>query len=212
MRLEEITKIGQLPTRGFNLDDFDLEHAKQVGTAENIPIFEIHGGPKEPGLVLYALKTNDEYVSMILGKWGTFAGPAFFILRTYTNPTMRNRGLMTALYKALYTKLRFKLVSDVEQTPETVAVWKKLAMVLPVRAFDPETRKTIDLRNVSDEQLYHLDKDWRLVLECIWEYKADPKLPKQPGRVVEFSFPSINHIILDDYIIYTHPDTFGLYE
>lgn len=200
MKLEEITKVPQQPTPGFSLDDFNVDAKEQIGTAENIPIVKMRG-VRDVDLVAYALVIDDRVASMIVGKLGDLDGPAFYIYRTYTLPDMRNRGLITALYKALYKKYNIRLVSDVEQSPETISVWKKLAGEFPVKVFDEKNRQLLDLRDVTDQQLYDPTQELRLVLESVVVADCD-----------WITVPPIIDGILKDYIHYTADENKGQYD
>jgi hypothetical protein len=102
MKINEIVKIPQQPTSGFDVNAFDVAHAAQVATSENIPVLHARGGTQDPSLHMYALKLDDQLVSMVIGAWGHMDGkPALFIKRTYTQPQYRNKGLVTALYNTM---------------------------------------------------------------------------------------------------------------
>lgn len=198
MKLEEITKIASQSSGGFNLSDFDTQNAVQIGTAENLPIYHFKGGQKDPALEAYAIKIDDQFVSVLIGKKGTLNGPAFFIHRTYTIPSMRNKGLVSSLYSALYSKYHIRLVGDTEQSPETISVWKKLSQILPVKVFDPSKKQIVDLSTISDTDLYNPALNLRFILE-------DMELQEN------FKFPSKASNILEDYVIYTHITVIGKY-
>ena len=189
MKLTEITKIVQQPSPGFSFDDFNI--VKQIGTAENIPLFRLEH-KKDTEYQGYALQKDGQFVSAMVGRWGTLDGDAFFIERTYTVPSERNKGLITSLYQALYRKYKIRLISDIKQSPETISVWKKLAGVLPVKVIDTENKKILSLKDVSDEQLYDPELGLRLVLE---RFIPDPTF---------CIIPEPTDGILEDYINYTH--------
>lgn len=200
MKLDEIAKVAQQATGGFSLSDFNLDHAEQITTAENIPVFHIPGGPKDPTLHCYAMRIDNQYVSMLLGRVGTFNGrAAVFIVRTYTLPSYRNKGLVTSLYKALYSRMKYVLISDGEMSPETIAVWEKLAAALPVKVVDMDSTTSQPLKDVSLDRLVDGNERIRLMLEM---GIVDP-----PWMVI----PENTGGILRDYINFTHPDNDGLY-
>ena len=202
MKLNEIIKVPQQHFPGVSLSDFNTETAEQLTTAENIPLFHISGGPKGPDFHAYALKQGSEFVSFVIGKWGNLNGPAFYIMRTYTQPQYRNKGLITALYSALYRKLKYKLVSDNEMSPESISVWKKLSKVLPVEVYNLSKKETSYMKDVSDEELFGMEKkhkNIRLVLDGtpVKPTITDMQIPEKP----------LLGSILEDYIIYTNQDT-----
>jgi hypothetical protein len=196
---EEITKIPQQPNSGFSLDDFDVGNMVHVGTAENIPLVLFNS--TDGKYTCYALIQDDLPTATVVGRWGTLNGPAFFIERTYTVPTYRNKGMMTAMYKALYTKYGIRLVSDVEQSPGTITIWKKLADVLPVQVVDVVNKTIVPLATVNDIDLYDEPRKLRLMLENT-QSEAHPDI-LVPDPIVDG--------ILDDYIIYTHEDSNNQY-
>lgn len=210
MKLNEITKIVQQPDPGFKESDFDIENAQQVTTAENFPVFKLKSkGNLDPALEAYALKKDDRFVSFVVGKYGTLDGPAFFVQRSYTIPSLRNKGLATALYSVLYRRLHLKLISDVEQSPETVSVWKKLSKSLPVRVLDTKNQRSLELQDVPDKQLYDPELELKLVIENTHTLNIQGGQPITDLLIPER--PLIDKI-LADYINYTASENDGLYE
>jgi hypothetical protein len=198
MKLYEITKISHQPSVGFVLTDFDTDGAVQLTTAENLPLYQITGGHKDPSLCAFALKVDDTFVSVIIGVWGKVDGPAFIIRRTWTDPRYRNKGLVTSLYKALHAKMHYKLVSDIEQSPETISVWLKLSAVLPVKVLDLNNKEIKNLEDVSAEDLYKPSLELRLIIEQV-QTSSDWIVPEQP----------LLGGILEDHLVYTHTDSNG---
>jgi hypothetical protein len=196
MKLIEITKIIHQESPGFNFKDFEV--GEQIGTAENIPIMKLI--PKNNSdLEGYALYKDDKIIGCILGRRETIRGELFVIQRTYIIPSERNKGHITSLYKALYSKYKLKLVSDVEQSPETISVWKKLMKELPVKVLDVKKKKILDLKDVPKNQLYDKELGLRLILEQI------------DSRCLMFlSIPERSELLTDN-IIYTHPLNEGKY-
>ena len=200
MKLDEIAKIAQQVTGGFSLADFDLERAEQITTAENLPVFHIPGGPKDPTLHCYAVQVDGQYASMLIGRVGTFNGRnAVFIVRTYTLPSYRNKGLVTSLYKVLYSRMKYVLISDGEMSPETITVWHKLAAALPVKVIDMDSTISQPLKDVPLDQIVDGNERIRLMLEMGIVNPTWMVIPENTGG------------ILRDYINFTHPDNDGLY-
>lgn len=200
MKLDEIVKIAQQPTGGFSLSDFMLERAEQITTAENLPVFHIPGGPKDPTLHCYAVRVDNQYVSMLIGRVGSFNGrTAVFIARTYTLPSYRNKGLVTSLYRALYSRMKYVLISDGEMSPETISVWEKLAASLPVKVVNMDSTTSQPLKDVPLDQMVDGNEHIRLMLET---GTIDPSW---------IGVPESYSPILADYINFTHPDNDGLY-
>jgi len=214
MKLDEIIQRPQQSERGFSFSDFDISNARFVGTAENFPIYHLHSIRSEQEM--YALKENknsNEFISMIIGTSGKWLNnkSAFFIQRTYTTNQFRNRGLMTSLYYALYIKLKMILVSDFEQSPETVSIWKKIALSLPVKVLDTRNPQDIKLHNYKEFPQTEIlgDENIRLVLEEISTPKELDWLYKSLDKYHDYD---PNNIILEDYHVYTHHDNLGKYE
>lgn len=210
MKLNEITQRPQQPTSGFSLSNFNIEGAKFVGTAENFPIYHIDSvDSKEEMYALKEKKEEKNFISMVIGITGSWFNTktAFFIQRTYTDRKFRNRGLMTALYYALYTKLKLILVSDFEQSPETITIWKKLALTLPIKVLDLRNSEDIKLHNYKEfPQNELMDSEHiRLVLETL----SPP--PGLEGLDKYYNY-NPDSIILEDYLVYTHPSKHGEYD
>jgi len=196
MKLTEITKITQQTIPGFNLDDFDI--GKQFGTAENIPIVKLTPKNKSD-LEGYALYQDDKIIGCIIGRREIIRGELFVIQRTYVIPTERNKGYITSLYKALYSKYKLKLVSDVDQSPETISVWKKLMKELPVKVLDVKKKKILDLKDVPKDQLYDKELGLRLILEQI-----------DSCCLMFLCIPERSELLADN-VNYTHPINEGMY-
>lgn len=219
MKINEIIKVVSQPTP--SLSDFDIENAKQLTTAENIPLYGLMH-LKDSNVHAYALKVGNAFVSIIIGKWGVLDGPALYIRRTYTLPKYRNKGLITALYIALHRRLKYKMVSDFEQSPETIAVWKKLTKILPVKVVNTKTHNVEEYSDVPEEEIFGMSKgyeDIRLVIsEAIQSNRELRKMKelmknKKTKFITDIKIPErplIDTIILDSYN-YTHPDNDGKY-
>lgn len=202
MKIDEITKLPQ-QSAGFDINNFDIKSAKQISTAESIPLYHLKGGKKDTSLEAYSLKLDNKFVCTLIGKWGNLNGNAFFVSRTFTLPEYRNKGLITSLYVALYKKLKYKLVSDFEQSPESISVWKKISKVLPVKVLDFNTNQIYNMDDVPEDKIFGNKKEHeniRLMIEHIEVFWENVNIP-------DFS----DSKIIKDNILYTHIDNNNKY-
>lgn len=200
MKLHEIVKLPTQPRAGFQLKHFDTEHAKQLTTAENIPVFHCVG-IDDPNTHIYMMKVDDQFVAVLIGQWGHIDNkPALYIERTATLPQYRRKGLMTALYVALHKKLKYILVSDFEQSPESIKIWQNLAKIYDVKVIDTKTMQKLDYNEVPVGKIFGNTEHIRLMMET---------------KIINSSWidiPEPSYEILDDYLHYTHEQNLGLYE
>lgn len=197
MEINEILNISMQSNSGVNLSAFDVDSAKQITTAENIPLYFTTAENTE----LYFLKKDDELLSFILCIPTKINNTEYLVVhRTWTDPNNKGKGYGTVLYATLITKLQKKLLSDDKQTPTIRNIWKQAEKVL-----DTTTNSIINRDEISDDEIYidgskksNKSRRYRLVMENI----ITPN---------EFDRPLIDNIINDNLII-THPDNDGKYE
>lgn len=104
------------------------------------------------------------------------------IKRTWCNLEFRNKGIITNLYRYVYNSLGFALISDIEQTPETIAVWNKLRDQWPVKMIDCSNG---EISEIDEKELYNKSKRFALIVESL---------------DILNMFKSVNSTLLNDYI------------
>ena len=205
MKLTEIIKVPEQVSSGFDLSQIDTTSIKQLTTAENMPVFHFSllGDATVQG---YGIQMNGTFVSFILGKWGHLGDDkVFYIKRTYTEPPIRNKGIMTSLYVALIDRLYFILCSDGELSPQTIAIWSKISNQCVLKTFNSITKQLLDFDQTTSSDLYN-NKDILFV--------AYPSNPQRHDKTEAFHIPGrpLIDTILGDYTNYTHVINEGLYE
>lgn len=200
MRLDEIVLVGDQHSKGFSLSDIDFSTGSQIGTAENIPVWKYSTVTKQQ--VVYALKVNDEIVTIIVGTPQKLDKPYLSVQRTWTSPAHRGKGYAPALYAALVRKFHIALISDKEQSLGGKKVWDKLKTMVNVKVFDSETRKFVD--NVPDTEVYSSDR-YYLIAEHEEVFGNEVWLEQNgvyvDNTLFEWCLPSI----VRDYVIFTEP-------
>lgn len=164
-QLKEIEKVVDVISRRFSFDDFDLTSGQIAALSEQpYKVLKYHA-KKDIRLLMFALKDGDtdKIVATVAGH---FDDNNFFVIQdAWTEPSMRRRGLMTALYTTLHDRLQMSLASDIQQTKSIVQLWKKLP--LPQKVFDRKTKQLLPRDQVPDNQLYDPNdpQRYRLVIE-----------------------------------------------
>lgn len=148
MKLSEIIKIVSQPVPGFDLSKI-----------------EVFNTVKENYLGKYTVKLGkfqDQYAFTVLDNDVIIASlitveiddldlskTALIVKRTWCNREYRNRGIITNLYRLLYNELGYALVSDIEQSPETIRVWDKLRSAWNVKMIDMKTKEITDINTTE---------------------------------------------------------------
>lgn len=203
MKLTEIRMVNTISHKRFSVDDFDSTNQQSVGFGEGGTQIKKMSAHKDPRVLLYALYTKDgTLLSCVTGYNAPYDGSTFFvILDVYTPAEYRQQGYATALYTALVKKYGMKLMSDKEQTPSGRQLWNGISKVLNVSVLDASTGTTTPRSQVSDDEIYVDDPNRYLLIAEQHNHPID-----------SVGTPHIQDGILEDYIIYTHPDNEGLYE
>jgi hypothetical protein len=84
------------------------------------------------------------------------------VVRTWCEKEYRNKGIVTNLYRFLYNDLQYALLSDVQQTPETLSIWNKVKEYWPVRMISLSTGK---IEEIDNTKLYDETLDFVLIVE-----------------------------------------------
>jgi hypothetical protein len=98
--------------------------------------------------IVFAIKTNqDELLSILVGSIVTDfpikTKKTIRIHRSWTPEPFRNKGYSTALYDGL-PRCGYRLVSDLQLSPESISVWKKLMTKRTVTAYNCTTHQFTD--------------------------------------------------------------------
>jgi predicted GNAT family acetyltransferase len=160
MKLDEIIKI---PSQDHGIKDltiFDEVVRFKHASVEKYPLLFKQDGDQ----YFFSIEIDNVKVAFLIAeKLSDFTDKeTIMILRTYVVPEFRNKGLMTALYNTLRNQ-RFRIVSDLHLTPESMSVWKKLISGLGAEIIDKKTRKT---RKAKLQDLSIDDASKLLMLEC----------------------------------------------
>lgn len=207
--LKEIEVGMEYTKQRVDTSSFDFKNGEQVAKGEGgLPVIKATSST-EPDWYGFALIKNGVPVATVYGKMAKNHPNYFVIMWAWVEPEYRRQGLITALYVALSQKARYKLVSDVVQSPSMKQVWASLP--LPLKVVDTETWQTYDRVDFPDNKLYGNDR-YRLLVEYTEPWNvADDKIgiplcyPVGHGLLNEKTNYNPNADILDDYMKYTHP-------
>lgn len=201
MKLDEIKPIElDQPISGINMSK--LINIKDTGhTAENMKIFQ-YEVKDESDIEAFALKNEDELINIIIFRRFNINGEIFHqVQRIWTNEKYRRQGYAFALYSSLYKRLKLKIVSDLEQGPAAIELWKKLASKFPVKVLNTKTSERKKIDEVPADEIYNSTEDDVTNL-LILEYKE----PSSP-----FLKESYGGALLDR-IYFTHESFHGFYD
>lgn len=107
------------------------------------------------------------------------------IVRTWCEKEYRNKGVVTNLYRFLYNTLKYALLSDVAQTPETISVWNKVRDFLPTQMVNLDTG---EIQDIDDKILYDPSKRFVLIVERLKELPITSpfyKVTQAPNGILE---------------------------
>lgn len=107
------------------------------------------------------------------------------IVRTWCEKEYRNKGVVTNLYRFLYNTLKYALLSDVAQSPETISVWNKVRDFLPTQMVNLDTG---EIQDIDDKILYDPSKRFVLIVERLKELPITSpfyKVTQAPNGILE---------------------------
>ena len=110
---------------------------------------------------------------------------SIMIVRTWCEKEYRNKGVVTNLYRFLYNTLKYALLSDVAQTPETISVWNKVRDFLPTQMVNLDTG---EIQDIDDKILYDPSKRFVLIVERLKELPITSpfyKVTQAPNGILE---------------------------
>ena len=142
MKLNNIAEMAERvpPQPSGGIDPSVFTNFSKLGTVENYDfwISSPHGD-----LMLGKLvdTSNNPIAYIILQNITglTTKHPPVRVRRTWVEPQWRNKGVMTSMYKNLVRKFNFTLISDIEFSPETESVWRKIFAALHPNIIDSPT-------------------------------------------------------------------------
>lgn len=107
------------------------------------------------------------------------------IVRTWCEKEYRNKGIVTNLYRFLFNTLKYALLSDIRQTPETISVWNKVRDFLPTQMVNLDSG---EIQEIDDKILYDKSKRFVLIVERLKELpETSPfyKVTQAPSGILE---------------------------
>ena len=107
------------------------------------------------------------------------------IVRTWCEKEYRNKGIITNLYQFLYNTLKYALLSDVRQTPETISIWNKVREFWPTRMINLDDG---EIQDIDDKILYDPSKRFVLIVERLKELPVTSpfyKVTQAPNGILE---------------------------
>lgn len=156
MKLSEIKHVGTQLSHGIKLDDLKGEHLLKD---DYLGAYQIWISKLPNDQVSFSVKDGNTTIAMLVGvtiddlKLKSGKVP-LMIKRTWCEVSFRNKGIITNLYRFLYSDQRFALISDVEQSPESVTIWKKLSVLFGAEMIEIKTGDICPI----DDRLYGDDK------------------------------------------------------
>lgn len=160
MKLSEILKITSQPVPGLDLSpikNYDLVKDNYLGH------YTVHLGVNKD-LYAFIVKDQETIIAALIGieiDDLDVSKTVLIIKRTWCEREYRNRGIITNLYRLIYNELNYALISDIEQSPETIRIWDKLRSSWAVKMIDMRTKEITD---INSTELYG-DKNKALIVE-----------------------------------------------
>lgn len=124
MLLNEIIVIANQPSDYIAYNDFPELQPFRTAKVETYPLWFA----KKSEVILFSIKDGDVVIASIVAREITGFGDSretIQIQRTWTDPRYRNKGFMTAMYNTLGNQ-GFRVISDLQLSPQSLAVWRKL--------------------------------------------------------------------------------------
>jgi len=164
MKLEEILKIISQTGLGFDLDK--IKNFKKIKD-NYLGEFYIEQGTIDDQFFFIIKKDLQIVGSLVATKIDDLEleskREVLMIKRTWCKQDFRNKGLISNLYRFVYNDLKYALISDIEQSPETIQIWDRLRSSWNIKMINMQTKEISDI-NAFD--LYH-DAKYALIVESI---------------------------------------------
>ena len=193
MKLIEITKIPKISSHGIdlaNVEDVKIIKDKYLdkfyieqGKYEDYLVFIVRDieGDRTNGHKLIAMLVCQEIDDL---KTENNHKPVM-ILRTWCEEGYRNKGIITNLYQFLHNTLKFAVLSDIRQTPETVSIWNKMRKIWPAKMINLDTGET---QEIDDKLLYDSTQRFVIMIERQIELPVSSpffKVTQAPNGILE---------------------------
>jgi hypothetical protein len=146
MKLSEIARVVSQPNLGFDLSkiaNFKIvclgylqDYTIELGSSGDIKVFIVK---KDDSIIAALLLTTIDDLNLPSNK------SVLMVKRSWCSPNYRRRGIIVNLYRFIYNTLNFALISDVEQSRETIGLWDKLRDQWPVKMIDLKTHEITDI-------------------------------------------------------------------
>lgn len=203
MKLDEIHLVGSHDFKRYSYEDFDADNSTKIGFSEGGTVIRRSVARKDARVVMFSLHDTDgELLSSVVGYPHTIDQTEYFVvLDVFTASNYRRKGYAIALYTSLVKKYGLKLMSDKKQTSDGKDLWSAIGQVLDVSVLDASTGEKLSRSEVPNQQVYITEPDRYLLIA-----EHTESLIETVGDV------TIGDGIVDDYMIYTHPDNEGKYE
>jgi hypothetical protein len=148
MKLNELAARVARQTHHNAGDLSEYKNFKFLQTVEQV--YDIHISDRlSDGRIMFKLLKDGTTVAWIAAlecSPGYNNRKTYMIKRTWTEPQFRNQGIMTGFYYGLYRQCNFVLVSDIEHSPETTSIWRKIFAALHPKIYN---RRTHELTQAS---------------------------------------------------------------
>ena len=119
---------------------------------------------EESGIDYFCIADNGTKFAYIIAQKNTYENKNCLIIRrTWVETVYRNKGYMKAMYNTLHN-CGFVVLSDIELSPESISIWRALAISRNVKIIDIRTE---ELRAPKDSDYYTTNTNTRFILEKI---------------------------------------------
>lgn len=148
MKLNEILKIVTQPVPG--IDWSKINNLKQIKD-RYLDDYSISIGTNKDHFY-FIVKLEDKIIAALIAieiEDLKRDKQVLMIKRTWVEREFRNKGIISNLYRFLYNVLGYALISDYEQSPETIKLWDKLRSSWDVKMIDLETKEITDINSTE---------------------------------------------------------------
>jgi hypothetical protein len=170
MKLQEILKIVSQTGLGFDLDI--IKNFKKIKD-NYLNDFIIEQGSINDQIVFIIKKEQiivGALVATIIDDLDLESNrEVLMIKRTWCKEKFKNKGIISNLYRYIYNDLKYALISDVEQAPETIKIWDRLRSAWNVKMINLKTK---EITKIDTTDLYGDDK-YALIVEAINDQHFD---------------------------------------
>ena len=160
MKLREIVAVPQQDQHNIRdmsvFDNVVQYHRVQV---EKYPLLY----NEDANAYYFCIEENNNKIAFIVAEKNSFNNKQCIIIRrTWVNPSYRNKGFMKAMYNTLHN-CGFVVLSDVELSPESISIWKALAISRNVKIIDTNTE---EIRDIVPDDYTTANMNTQFILEA----------------------------------------------